>query len=226
MRPGWRLGRGRRYAEARGTCWCWREPPLRPCFGAEGQGQQGCPGSRKIEAAQPTPVSVPGLEMGGGQRANRTAGVVGVGMESRAGSDLGQPERSRGREGQAYGERDRGLSWSQSQPTDCVGSPRPVLSPALGRAQQSLTRRLQDSSSCLSWLSPWVQAAPTVAQAPSKHARGQGAYYGCFYRLGRRPSLKLAGSHSFLLHFRQAGSRFGPGPSQPEPHRPHPTPVL
>lgn len=147
-------GEGEGCAEARGTCWCWREPPLRPCCGAGGQGQQGCPGSRKIEAAQPTPVSVPGLEMGGGQRANRTAGVVGVGMGSRAGSDLGQPERSRGREGQAYGEWDRGLSWSQSQPTDCVGSPRPVLSPALGRAHQSLTRRLQDSSSCLSWLSP------------------------------------------------------------------------
>lgn len=36
-------------------------------------------GSRKIEAAPPNPVSVPGLEMGGEHSANRTAEVVGGG---------------------------------------------------------------------------------------------------------------------------------------------------
>lgn len=76
------------------------------------------------------------------------------------------------------------------------------------------------------WWNPGLCAAlPSLAlRVPNKAltSRAQPPLTACTWArstpwllppLGRRPSLELAGSHSFLPHFRQAGSRCGLGQS-------------
>ena len=162
----------------------------------------GVLGSREIEAAPPTQFQFLGLGWVEDREHTGQQRVVGVGVGRRTGSDWGRSEGSSGREGQASGKQGsqdgaEGASGAGVSPhTDCPGSPRPVLSPtqlALWVPSKTLTRRAGPPLKACTWArrTPWLLVPP-----------------------GRRPSLELAGSHSFLPHFRQAGSRCGPGPSR------------
>lgn len=164
------------------------------------RGRVGVLGSREIEAAPPTQFQFLGLGWVEGREHIGQQRVVGVGVGRRTGSDWGRSEGSSGREGL----RRAGLAgwsggcfrgWSQPSPT-ARGAPGLCSAPpslALQVPRKTLTRRARPPLKACTWArsTPWLLPPP-----------------------GRRPSLELAGSHSFLPHFRQAVSRCGPGPSR------------
>lgn len=145
-----RPGRGAGAAEAKGTAGARVSPET--SLRGRGAGLEG-PGSRKIEAAPPNPVSVPELGMGGGQRTNRTAGLGG-GRGRRAAPDLGRlREAEEGRAGPRVSRVHVHRLTVLGAPGLCSALPSPALG---GGPSKALIRRARDPSSYLSWPRPQV----------------------------------------------------------------------